>query len=76
MKAGGGGGGGKKLLDFDKVEPKDVPLLALSGGVKVVGEASKVSLELVPGRDLHSLWRIKMMSRFLGTCPSTMRTRN
>ena len=31
------------LFDLEKVKPMDVPLLALSGSVKVVGEASKVS---------------------------------
>lgn len=31
------------LIDFDNVKPTDVPLLAVSGGVKVVGETSKVS---------------------------------
>ena len=39
--------GGEKLLDFDKVKPTDIPLLALSGGVKVVGEASKVSTFII-----------------------------
>ena len=33
----------KSLLDFDNVKPTDIPLLAVSGGVKLVGEASKVS---------------------------------
>ena len=42
-------GDGAKLLDFDKVKLAEVPLLALSGGVKVVGEASKVSF----GSSLH-----------------------
>lgn len=32
------------LLDMEKVKPTDIPLLALSGSVKVVGEASKVSV--------------------------------
>ena len=31
------------LVDFDKVRPADVPLLALFGAIKVVGETSKVS---------------------------------
>ena len=31
------------LVDFEKVRPADVPFLALSGAVKAVGEASKVS---------------------------------
>ncbi len=35
--------GQTKLVDFDKVTPAEVPLLVLSGGVKLVGEASKVS---------------------------------
>ena len=35
--------GQTKLVDFDKVEPAEVPLLVLSGGVKLVGDASKVS---------------------------------
>ncbi|KAL3809173.1 hypothetical protein ACHAXA_010631 [Cyclostephanos tholiformis] len=35
-------GGTMPLVDFDKVRPADVPLLALSGAIKVVGEASKV----------------------------------
>ena len=51
-KNGGGspGGGGESpssssfaLVDFDKVRPADVPLLALFGAIKVVGETSKVS---------------------------------
>ena len=29
---------------MEKVKPTDIPLLALSGSVKVVGEASKVSV--------------------------------
>lgn len=37
------GDGQKSLLDLDKVKPTDIPLLAVSGGVKLVGEASKVS---------------------------------
>jgi hypothetical protein len=32
------------FLDLEKVKPTDVPLLALSGSVKVVGEVSKVSV--------------------------------
>ncbi len=35
--------GQTKLVDFDKVKPAEVPLLVLSGGVKLVGDASKVS---------------------------------
>lgn len=35
--------GQAKLVDFDKVTPAEVPLLVLSGGVKLVGDASKVS---------------------------------
>jgi len=35
----------KSLIDFEKVKPTDVPLLAVSGGVKVVGETSKVSAD-------------------------------
>lgn len=45
-------GGLPNLLDFDKVKPTDVPLLALSGGVKVVGEASKLFREFIEGLDL------------------------
>lgn len=37
------GDGQKNLLDLDKVKPTDIPLLAVSGGVKLVGETSKVS---------------------------------
>lgn len=33
----------EKLLDLDKVEAKDFPLLVVSGGVKLVGETAKVS---------------------------------
>ncbi len=40
---GGDGGGNTPLVDFEKVRPADVPLLALSGAIKVVGETSKVS---------------------------------
>jgi hypothetical protein len=35
--------GQKQLVDFDKVKPAEIPLLVLSGGVKLVGEASRVS---------------------------------
>ena len=35
--------GQTKLVDFDKVKPVEIPLIVLSGGVKLVGEASKVS---------------------------------
>jgi hypothetical protein len=35
--------GEKSLLDFDNVKPTDIPLLAVSGGIKIVGEASRVS---------------------------------
>jgi hypothetical protein len=35
--------GQTQLVDFDKVKPAEIPLLVLSGGVKLVGEASKVS---------------------------------
>lgn len=38
-----GGGEEKSLLDFDRIKPTDIPLLAVSGVVKVAGEASKVS---------------------------------
>lgn len=38
-----GGDSDKSILDFDNVKPTDIPLLAVSGGVKLVGEASKVS---------------------------------
>ncbi|KAL7536422.1 hypothetical protein ACHAXR_008254 [Thalassiosira sp. AJA248-18] len=41
-----------KILDLEKVKPTDVPLLALSGGVKVVGEASKIFREFIEGLDL------------------------
>ncbi|KAL7548339.1 hypothetical protein ACHAWF_011626 [Thalassiosira exigua] len=41
-----------KPIDFDKVTPADVPLLALSGGVKVVGDASKVFREFIEALDL------------------------
>ena len=37
------GGEKKKLLDLDNVDPKAYPLVVVSGGVKLVGEASKVS---------------------------------
>ena len=33
----------EQLLDFEKIKPAEVPLLVLSGGVKLVGDASKVS---------------------------------
>jgi len=42
----------ENVLDFDNVKPTDVPLLAVSGGVKVVGEASKLFRELIEGLDL------------------------
>ena len=42
----------EKLIDFENVKPTDVPLLAISGGVKVVGEASKVFRDVVDGLDL------------------------
>ena len=35
--------GQKPLVDFDKVKPAEIPLLIFSGGVKFVGDASKVS---------------------------------
>ena len=38
-----GGENEQKLLDFDAIKPIDIPLLAVSGGVKLVGETSKVS---------------------------------
>ena len=38
-----GGESEQKLLDFDTIKPTDIPLLAVSGGVKLVGETSKVS---------------------------------
>lgn len=41
-----------KLPDFDKVKPTDVPLLTVSGGVKVVGEASKIFREFIEALDL------------------------
>mmetsp|Transcript_28036 Transcript_28036/g.58451 ORF Transcript_28036/g.58451 Transcript_28036/m.58451 type:complete len:402 (+) Transcript_28036:171-1376(+) len=40
------------VLDFDNVKPADVPLLAVSGGVKVVGDASKLFREFIEGLDL------------------------
>lgn len=42
----------KQLLDLEKVKPAEVPLLILSGGVKVVGEASKIFREFIEGLDL------------------------
>ena len=36
-------GSKEPLLDFENVKPVEVPILVLSGGVKLVGEASKVS---------------------------------
>ena len=45
-------GGGEQLLDFDKVKPAEIPLLALSGGVKLVGEASKIFREFIEALDL------------------------
>lgn len=51
----GGGESTNKLIDFEKVKPTDVPLLALSGGVKVVGEASKVSCELHSANTMHGV---------------------
>ena len=51
----GGGERTNKLIDFEKVKPTDVPLLALSGGVKVVGEASKVSCELHSANTMHGV---------------------
>jgi hypothetical protein len=42
----GGGAGGETpsaLVDFDKVKPANVPLLAFFGAIKFVGETSKVS---------------------------------
>lgn len=40
------------LLDFDKVKPAEIPLIVLSGGVKVVGEAIKLIREFIEGLDL------------------------
>ncbi|KAL9186909.1 hypothetical protein ACHAXT_010629 [Thalassiosira profunda] len=45
-------GGGEQLLDFDKVKPAEIPLLAVSGGVKLVGEASKIFREFIEALDL------------------------
>lgn len=42
----------EKLIDFENVKPTDIPLLAISGGVKVVGETSKVFRDVVDGLDL------------------------
>lgn len=44
--------GQTKLVDFDKVKPAEVPLLVLSGGVKLVGDASKIFREFIEGLDL------------------------
>jgi hypothetical protein len=53
------GGGGRdemitttKLVDFDNVKPSEIPLLLLSGTVKVVGETSKIFREFIEGLDL------------------------
>ncbi|EJK60633.1 hypothetical protein THAOC_18975, partial [Thalassiosira oceanica] len=42
----------EKLIDFENVKPTDIPLLAISGGVKVFGEASKIFRDVVDGLDL------------------------
>jgi len=42
----------KPLLDFENVKPVEIPLLVLSGGVKVVGEASKLFREFIEALDL------------------------
>jgi len=44
--------GQTKLVDFDKVKPAEIPLIVLSGGVKLVGEASKVFREFIEALDL------------------------
>jgi hypothetical protein len=56
---GSSGGGGRdemsttKLVDyFDNVKPSEIPLLLLSGTVKVVGETSKIFREFIEGLDL------------------------
>lgn len=50
--------GQTKLVDFDKVTPAEVPLLVLSGGVKLVGDASKVSSYLFY-HDLFRMYELK-----------------
>ncbi|EED91089.1 predicted protein [Thalassiosira pseudonana CCMP1335] len=42
----------EKLLDLDKVEAKDFPLLVVSGGVKLVGETAKIFREFIEALDL------------------------
>lgn len=49
---GGGDGTITKLVDFDYVKPSEIPLLLLSGTVKVVGETSKIFREIIEGLDL------------------------
>mmetsp|Transcript_25266 Transcript_25266/g.37267 ORF Transcript_25266/g.37267 Transcript_25266/m.37267 type:complete len:365 (-) Transcript_25266:235-1329(-) len=44
--------GQTKLVDFDKVKPAEIPLIVFSGGVKLVGEASKVFREFIEALDL------------------------
>jgi len=46
------GGEKKKLLDLDNVDPKAYPLVVVSGGVKLVGEASKYFREFIEALDL------------------------
>ena len=41
-----------ELLDFSKVENKAIPLALLTGGVKTVGETSKIIKETLEGLDL------------------------
>lgn len=51
----GSGGGDEmitKLVDFDSVKPLEIPLLLLSGTIKVVGETSKIFREFIEGLDL------------------------
>jgi len=44
--------GETKLVDFDKVEPAGVPILLLSGVVKVVGDGSKIFRDFIEALDL------------------------
>lgn len=44
--------GQTQLVDFGKVKPIEVPLIVLSGGVKLVGDASKIFREFIEALDL------------------------
>jgi len=59
------GGEKKKLLDLDNVDPKAYPLVIVSGGVKLVGEASKVSYLICDASVKHMLYYSHIFSTYL-----------